>query len=86
VAGADAIHLEGDSGSSPGLWALVTINKVMLFRRRHGFVHSLGYWFALLLREASRALMGKQTSRSAVRALLSPARLQEPRGPHSVRA
>jgi N-acetylglucosaminyl-diphospho-decaprenol L-rhamnosyltransferase len=85
VAGAEAVHLEGDSGSSPGLWALVTINKVMLFGRRHGFLHCAAYWFALLLREVSRAALGKATSRSAVRALLSPARLRGRRGPDSVR-
>ena len=37
-------------------------------------------------REASRALLGKPTSKSALKALVSPRRLREPRGPESVRS
>ena len=84
VPGARAVHLEGGSGQSPGLWALVMLNKVRLFRRRNGRVRTAAYWSALVLREASRALLGKATSRAAVRALVSPHRLREPRGPHSI--
>jgi N-acetylglucosaminyl-diphospho-decaprenol L-rhamnosyltransferase len=80
-----AVHLEGGSGSSPGLWALLTLNKVRLYSRRHGRTRTAAFWGALLVREASRAVMGKPTSRAAVRALLSPARMREPRGPASVR-
>ena len=82
---AQAVHLEGGSGTSPGLWPLVMINKYLLFSRRNGRVRTLAYWAALVSREASRALLGKRTSRAALMALTSPARLREPRGPHSVR-
>jgi N-acetylglucosaminyl-diphospho-decaprenol L-rhamnosyltransferase len=86
VAGASAIHLEGDSAQSPGLWALLTINRVLLFSRRNGKIRTFAYWAALLFREASRGIvLGKPTSRAAVKALVSPQRLGGPRGPASVR-
>jgi hypothetical protein len=78
------VHLEGDSRRSPGLWALLTLNRVRLYRRRHGPVPAAGFWAALLLREASRAAIGRRPSRAAVQALLSPRRLREVPGPHTV--
>jgi N-acetylglucosaminyl-diphospho-decaprenol L-rhamnosyltransferase len=81
---ARAVHLEGDSKVSPGLWTLLTLNKVRLYRRRHNAVAAAGFWAALVLREASRAALGKTPSRTAARALLSPARLREQPGPHTV--
>jgi GT2 family glycosyltransferase len=80
-----AVHLEGDSGKTPGLWTLVVLNKVRLFGRRNGRIRTAAYWCALVSREASRAALGKATSRAAVKALVSPRRLREPRGPRSVR-
>lgn len=85
VPSALAIHLEGGSGKSPGLWSLVMLNKVRLFGRRNGRIRTAAYWCALVSREASRAVLGKETSQAAVKALVSPKRLREPRGPHSVR-
>ena len=81
---ARAVHLEGDSKVSPGLWTLLTLNKVRLYRRRHNAVAAAGFWAALVLREASRAALGKVPSRRATRALLSPARLRETPGPQTV--
>ncbi|MEU4424419.1 glycosyltransferase family 2 protein [Actinoplanes sp. NPDC024001] len=81
---ARAVHLEGDSKVSPGLWTVLTLNKVRLYGRRHGRVAATAFWAALLLREASRAALGKAPSRMAARALLSPARLRETPGPHTV--
>lgn len=86
VPAAGAVHLEGDSAQSPGLWALLMLNRVLLFGRRNGRLRTTAYWAALVFREASRAVLGRPTSRAAVRALLNPRRLREPRGPHSVRA
>jgi N-acetylglucosaminyl-diphospho-decaprenol L-rhamnosyltransferase len=83
---ATAVHLEGDSAHSPALWALLAVNRVLLFRRRNGTVATAAYWAALVWREATRALLGRPTSRAALRALLSPRRLSEPRGPHSITA
>jgi GT2 family glycosyltransferase len=81
---ARAIHLEGDSRVSPGLWTLLTLNRVRLYGRRHSKPAAAVFWAALLLREASRAALGKAPSRMAARALLSPARLRETPGPHTV--
>ncbi|MGF1664173.1 MAG: glycosyltransferase [Kineosporiaceae bacterium] len=82
---ARAVHLEGDSRTAPGLWALLTLNKVRLFARRRGRAATAAYWLALVAREAGRAVLGRDTSRAAVRALLSPAALREPPGPALVR-
>ena len=76
-----AVHLGGQSTTSPQLWSMLVANRVRLFGRRNGTVISAAYWTALLLREASRAVLGRKTSRQAVRTLLSPAALRGPRGP-----
>jgi GT2 family glycosyltransferase len=81
---ARAVHLEGDSRVSPRLWALLTVNRVRLYRRRHSLVGASAYWAVLLLRELSRAAVGKPQSRMATRALLSPSRLREQPGPWTV--
>lgn len=82
---AHAVHLEGGSGASPQLWALLMVNRVKLFRRRNGLGATVGFWAATLLREGSRAALGRATSRAAVAALLSPRRLRERvAGPHSL--
>jgi N-acetylglucosaminyl-diphospho-decaprenol L-rhamnosyltransferase len=85
VPSARAVHLEGDSGQSPGLWTLLMLNRVRLFRRRNGRIRTVAYWAALVSREASRAVLGNATSRVAVKSLVNPRRLRETRGPHSIR-
>ncbi len=84
VPSAVAIHLEGDSGSSPQLWALLMVNRVRLFRRRNGLLKALPFWAATALRELTRVLLGKQTSRAGLQALLSPRRFREAPGPETV--
>lgn len=81
---ATAIHLEGGSSSTPSLWALLVVNRVRLFRRRHGVLSTSLFWACVFARESSRALLGRRTSRAAARALVSPARFREQPGPHSV--
>jgi GT2 family glycosyltransferase len=76
-----AVHLGGDSTTSAGLWSMLVANRVKLFAQRHGLLRAVPYWFVLLLRECTRTLLGKQTSRVAARALLSPRRLAAGRGP-----
>ncbi len=75
------VHLEGDSSVSPRLWTLLTLNKLRLYRRRHGLAPSVAFWAATLLRELSRAILGNRPSRRAATALVSPARLREVPGP-----
>jgi N-acetylglucosaminyl-diphospho-decaprenol L-rhamnosyltransferase len=81
---ANAIHLEGGSGVSEGLWIMQISNRIRLFRRRHGRVATALYWAATLLREATRAALGRAGSRAAARALLSPSRLRAVPGPQLV--
>ncbi|MDM4718572.1 glycosyltransferase family 2 protein [Micromonospora sp. WMMA1363] len=78
---AHATHIGGDSRAAPWLWRLLTLNKVRLYRRRHGRPATAAYWAAILLRELSRAALGSPTSRAAVKGLLSPATLREVPGP-----
>jgi GT2 family glycosyltransferase len=78
---ATAVHLGGESTASPTLWSLLVANRVKLFSDRNGRVRSLVYWAALLVREVSRAALGRRTSRRAVRTLLSPTLMRAPRGP-----
>jgi GT2 family glycosyltransferase len=82
---ARAIHLEGDSGQSPSLFALLSMNRVRLYRRRHGFLLSCFYWSALVLREGSRAVLGREISRAAVRALTNPKKMRAIPGPELVK-
>jgi GT2 family glycosyltransferase len=76
-----ATHLEGESTVSPKLWTLLTLNRVRLYGRTHRAPAVAAFWGALLLRETSRALLGRASSRAAVRALVSPARMREKPGP-----
>ncbi|MCB1297747.1 MAG: glycosyltransferase family 2 protein [Microthrixaceae bacterium] len=81
VAGATAQHLKGESSASPELWSLLVLNKARLYARRHGAIASVLFWFALVIREASRTALGKRTSRAALRDLLRPQRWRAQRGP-----
>ncbi|WP_127481231.1 glycosyltransferase [Nocardioides pantholopis] len=78
---AAAVHLEGDSAASPRLWPLLVVNRVRLFRRRRGLPATVLFWAAVVLREGSRASLGRRPSRAALRALLDPARLRAAPGP-----
>lgn len=79
--GAVARHLKGGSAESPRQWSLLVLNKARLYARRHGPVASVLFWLALVVREGSRALLGKLTSRAVLRDLLTPRRWRERRGP-----
>lgn len=81
VPAAIAQHLKGDSAVSPRLWSLLVLNKAMLYSRRHGPVSSILFWLALVVREGTRAVLGKSTSRAALWDLLRPRRWRERRGP-----
>lgn len=69
---AEAVHLAGGSGTSNELWTLQVTNRILLFRRRNGAPKTVVYWLATLLREMTRALMGRSNSAAAVRGLLKP--------------
>ncbi|RPE37928.1 GT2 family glycosyltransferase [Streptomyces sp. Ag109_O5-1] len=78
---AEAVHLGGDSQVSPRLWTLLTLNRVRLYRRRHGPLATAAFRTAVLLRETSRAALGRPASRAAAAALARPGRLLTTPGP-----
>ncbi|MGR6912900.1 glycosyltransferase family 2 protein [[Actinomadura] parvosata] len=67
-------HIGGDSGVNPMLASMLVVNKVRLYRRRHGPVSGTAYYLTVLAGEAVRALAGRRTSRASVAALLRPSR------------
>ncbi len=81
VPAAGAQHLEGGSGTSPRLWALLTANRLLLFSRLSSRPRTALYWVALVLRESTRALRGDAIARAAMRTLVRPRLLRAPRGP-----
>lgn len=78
---ASATHLGGDSQVSPRLWTLLTLNRVRLYERRHGAAATAAFRAAVLLRETSRAALGRPASLAAARALASPSALRATPGP-----
>jgi GT2 family glycosyltransferase len=66
-------HKGGESDTRPGLAALLTVNKVRLFRRRHswfeGHVYTAGVLLGMLFRAA-----GQDTARASVASLVFPSR------------
>ncbi|MFG2876398.1 glycosyltransferase [Streptomyces sp. NPDC048337] len=78
---AEAVHLGGDSRVSPRLWTLLTLNRVRLYGRRHGPLATAAFRTAVLLRETSRAALGRPASRAAAAALARPGALHATPGP-----
>ena len=85
VPAAHATHLQGDSRTSEGLWALLVANRVRLYRRRHGVVASALFWAVVVLREATRAALGRDVNRAALRTLTSREKMLRRPGPETVR-
>jgi GT2 family glycosyltransferase len=71
---AEVEHVGGESSTNPTLAALLVVNKVKLFRRRHNAVSAAAYYAVVLLGEAVRAAAGRRISRAAVVWLLRPSR------------
>jgi N-acetylglucosaminyl-diphospho-decaprenol L-rhamnosyltransferase len=67
-------HKGGESDIRPGLAALLTVNRVTLFKRRHGVAEGLAYAAGMLLGTAFRAAAGRSTARASLAALLFPSR------------
>lgn len=86
VPGAHAVHLEGPSGTAPGLRALLLTNRVRLVRRHRGPVVAAAYWALTVSREGIRVGLGRAGTRAALRALLSPRLMRAQRGPAWVAA
>ena len=69
---AEVTHLGGESGVSPRLWSLLQVNRIRLYRKRHTAGATAVFWAAVMLRESSRAALGRARSRAALAALLRP--------------
>jgi GT2 family glycosyltransferase len=67
-------HRGGESDVRPDLASLLLVNKVALFRRRHGVVRAFVYRTALLGGLLVRAVAGGPTARAAAAALVLPSR------------
>jgi GT2 family glycosyltransferase len=67
-------HKGGDGLVDPRLRAMMIVNKVREYRRRHRAVASWFFYAGNLVHELTRAVAGRTASRTAARALLSPAR------------
>jgi GT2 family glycosyltransferase len=72
VADAVATHVGGGSGRSDTTHQMQVLNRVRLYRRRHGAVSSWFYYLLNLLAEASWVARGHRPQRAAIRALLHP--------------
>jgi GT2 family glycosyltransferase len=69
----EVTHLGGESRTDPGLWALLAVNKVELYRRRHGAAAAAAFRAVAALRELRFAAAGNRASRRAARALVTGA-------------
>ncbi|WP_242497329.1 glycosyltransferase family 2 protein [Nocardioides oleivorans] len=83
---ARAVHLEGPSGTAPGLRALLLTNRVRLVSRHRGRVVGSAFWALTVAREGIRVALGKAGTTVALKALLSPRLMRAERGPAWVAA
>lgn len=67
------LHIGGESGRSPLIYAMQVLNRLRLYSRRHSSRKAYAYLFLLLLREALRAPRNAD-ARAAFTALLLPTR------------
>jgi N-acetylglucosaminyl-diphospho-decaprenol L-rhamnosyltransferase len=70
--GSVAVHIGGGSGRSEATHAMQIVNRVRLYRRRHGPVTSWCYYWLAVASELSRVPRGHRESWFAARALLQP--------------
>lgn len=63
-------HARGESHENPKLWALLTVNRVRLFAKRHNSFHTFVFRQVVLLGELLRSLSGSAAHLAAARALL----------------
>jgi GT2 family glycosyltransferase len=67
-------HIGGQSGRSARIHAMQILNRVRLYRRRHGAGASMLYYVLALASEASWVLRGNRRSVAAIMSLLVPRR------------
>lgn len=69
-----AVHIGGGSGRSYRTHAMQMVNRVRLYRRRHGALASWAYYWLIVANQMSRVPRGRRESWHAVVALLRPGR------------
>ncbi|WP_193614063.1 glycosyltransferase [Nocardioides lijunqiniae] len=69
-----AMHIGAASGQSPELYAMQAVNRVRLYRRRHGAAASLLFLLLAVVRETGRSLGGDAEARRAAEALVRRSR------------
>jgi N-acetylglucosaminyl-diphospho-decaprenol L-rhamnosyltransferase len=65
-------HFGGASGRTARTHAMQIVNRVRLYRRRHGAISSWCYWAATVLSELTWILRGHSQSKESALALLRP--------------
>lgn len=73
VPAAHVMHIGGGSGRSGRTHAMQIVNRVRLYRRRHGAAAGYAFWALAVLGEASRVARGRRESLASLRALVRPA-------------
>jgi len=69
-----AVHIGGQSGRNHRTHAMQIVNRVRLYRRRHGVLASWAYYWLVVANQMSRVPRGRRESWHAVVALLRPER------------
>jgi N-acetylglucosaminyl-diphospho-decaprenol L-rhamnosyltransferase len=69
-----AVHIGGQSGRSHRTHAMQIVNRVRLYRRRHGALASWAYYWLIVANQMSKVPRGRPECWHAVVALLRPGR------------
>ena len=69
-----AMHIGGQSGRDGRTHAMQIVNRVRLYRRRHGLLASWGYYWLTVASQISWLIRGHHESSAAIAAILRPSR------------
>ena len=72
VAPARAMHIGGASGRSAVTHQMQILNRVRLYRRRHGPLRSWTYYLLTVISEITWLIRGNRNSKASIRALMVP--------------
>jgi N-acetylglucosaminyl-diphospho-decaprenol L-rhamnosyltransferase len=67
-----AFHIGGQSGQNSKIYAMRSVNRIRLYRRRHGILASWCYFWLTVAFELRWAIRGNDMSWAAIRAILIP--------------
>jgi N-acetylglucosaminyl-diphospho-decaprenol L-rhamnosyltransferase len=70
VPAAEALHVGGEATTSAPLWSLLSVNRVRLYRRRHGRLRGQLFWAAMTAGALLRAVLPAPRHRAALRELV----------------